>query len=166
MENIDATILNWVQTLAIIIAGLWAYFRLVRERAFHPNIEFSIKCNFFGPEDGSYLAEYIVVFKNKGLTRQKVSKVSLRCRGIKKDTAFNYWEGRNKRVNFSEKLLDEPNLIPKGYNYLFVEPGVDQEYRYISKIPQDIGYILAHSEFSYDKTTPHSTEVVLKVDVV
>jgi hypothetical protein len=105
------------------------------------------------------------LFKNKGLTQRKVGQISLRCLGIEKGTSFDLWAKHGGRVAFPKKILKIDNLIPENYNYMFVEPGVDQEYRYISRVPENIAYVLVHSQFSYGPLAPHSAEKVLKVEV-
>jgi hypothetical protein len=55
-------------------------------------------------------------------------------------------------------------VIPPGYNFLFMEPEVTQTITYISKIPDSIRYILVHVEFHYDIYTPHTAERVFQLN--
>jgi hypothetical protein len=57
-------------------------------------------------------------------------------------------------------------VIPEGYNFLFVEPGVKQDITYITKIPKRYKYIVAYASFYYKKYTPHITEKVFDISVM
>ncbi len=76
-----------------------------------------------------------------------------------------YWQGNEPRLAFPVKLVDNVSILPKDYNFFFVEPGVEQAFTYVTKIPASTKYILAHAEFEYDQFTPHTTERVFPVKV-
>jgi hypothetical protein len=68
-----------------------------------------------------------------------------------------------KMENDKLKIYDRVNIIPAGYNYFFVEPGVMQVLTYVTKIPSSIGYVQAFALFEYDEYTPHTTERVFQM---
>ncbi|HVE55999.1 MAG TPA: hypothetical protein VNB22_04170 [Pyrinomonadaceae bacterium] len=134
-----------------------------KERTHKPQIEFNINCNFYGPVNKSVLVEVLLIVRNKGRVQQKFNKIILRLRGIKKNAELIYWEKREPRLNFPEELIKDSPVIPEGVNYFFVEPGEEQIFTYVTKIPSDIQFVLAYSSFWYDKTTTHDTERVFQV---
>src|SRR5580704_17775141 len=66
--------------------------------------------------------------------------IRLRVRGIRCNYPLTYWKGYEPRVDFPDKLLSNDKfieVIPKDmkWNYIFVEPGVEQEIKYLTLIP-------------------------------
>jgi hypothetical protein len=58
--------------------------------------------------------------------------IRLRVRGIRCNYPLTYWKGYEPRVDFPDKLLSNDKfieVIPKDmkWNYIFVEPGVEQD---------------------------------------
>ena len=134
-----------------------------QERLGVPHIEFQISCNAHGPQDDSYLVEFLLTVCNRGRIRQEFSRIVLRVRGIEKGTQLSYWEGNEPRLNFPCLLVPEASLLPKGYNYFFVEPGVQQAITYVTRISASTRFLLAHARFEYDQYTPHTVERVFAV---
>jgi hypothetical protein len=60
-------------------------------------------------------------------------------------------------------LVDTVSVLPEGYNYFFVEPGVRQVITYAARIPATTRFLLAHARFEYDQFTPHTAERVFEV---
>ena len=156
--------INIGKLILLFIAALWGYYRLWREGILRPRIEFEIECEFLGIENNQVLAQFILKAKNKGLVRYKFRKIELQVRGIRKDQKLEFWEGMNNRLNFPESII-KANVIPKEYNFYFVEPNVQQAMNYITKINRDIEYIVVNAKFRYDRFTPHSIEKAFKVKV-
>jgi hypothetical protein len=67
------------------------------------------------------------------------------------------------KENDKLNIYDNVNVIPAGYNYFFVEPGVKQVLTYVTKIPSSIKYVQAFALFEYDKYNPHTTERVFQM---
>jgi len=134
-----------------------------QRRTYSPHIEFEIHSNFYGPEGDGYIAELLLVADNKGLIQQKFKDIRLRVRGIESEGALSYWQGHEPRLEFPLKLIDDVSILPQGYNYFFVEPGIEQVFTYVTKIPASVKYILVYTEFAYDQFTPHTTERVFAV---
>jgi hypothetical protein len=71
----------------------------------------------------------------------------------------------SQRLAFPDKLSNL-NIVPKHYEFIFVEPGVNQEITFVTTISTKYRYILARAEFRYDQHTPHSTERMFAVPVM
>lgn len=136
-----------------------------KERVHSPHIEFEIRCNFFGPQQDWYLVEFLLVARNKGNVQQKFKDIRLRVRGIESGQPLSGWQGREPRLAFPTKIVDDASLLPERYNFFFVEPGIEQVFTYITKVPAAMGYLLAHAEFEYDQFTPHTAERTFGVPV-
>jgi hypothetical protein len=152
----------WIEIAKILIAcagGLWIYFRFVHERTLARRIEFTVDCNCFGPQGGRYVVEFLLRMKNEGRVIHRVTDLHLKVRGLKKDKTPEPWLIQPTRVAFPEKLIDEPDVIvKKAFNYIFVEPGVEQTVTFVGSLPEDIGLILVRAEFRYGDRMSHSTE--------
>ena len=134
-----------------------------QERFGVPHIEFGIDCNTYGPEGDSYLAELLLTICNRGRVQQKFRNIVLRVRGIEQGAPLSYWEDNEPRLSFPGVLVDDVSVLPKGYNYFFVEPGVQQLITYVTRIPASTRFLLAHAQCEYDQFTPHTAERVFAV---
>jgi hypothetical protein len=152
-----------IQSLGIVATGLWAFWRFGRERVHAPQIAFSVDANFHGPSEGQYVAEYVLTFHNKGNTRVQVNKIELLARGLMSGEPLEEWKERAPRLRFGHKFVDDKKVIPENYRYVFFEPGIEQDYRYISKVPADCKFVLVRGQFFYAKGNPHSAERVITV---
>lgn len=135
------------------------------ERRYEPHIEFTMDANFFGPQKGKYAAEFIIHAHNKSLIRHEFKKIRFQVRGIKKDEELMIWDKHPPILRFPHKIIDpdETDIVPKDWNYIFVEPGVKQQIDFVTPIDADYAYIVARAEFRYDKHTPHAIERVFAV---
>lgn len=128
------------------------------ERRHTPHIEFYIDCHLFGPHHGKYAAEFILTANNRGITKHEFKNVTLRVRGIKRNEPLSFWVKRYEhRLEFPIAILQD-EARPKGWNYIFVEPGVTQRISFITIIDEDIQYITAQAHFEYEQYRPHTTE--------
>jgi len=136
--------------------------KLNREDQAH--IEFSLYCNFFGPEDGQFLTEVNLMAENKGNRLQLFPEIILRIRGIKKNESFSLY-GKLQNVNFPHKVLEEINIIDKeNLNFYFVEPHVNQRFTFTTLIPEEYKFICVHATFHYDEATPHTVEKIIEIE--
>jgi hypothetical protein len=106
----------------------------------------------------------LLIIRNRGDIQHKFKKIVLRVRGIESGRPLSYWECYEPRLSFPAKVLDNVNIIPTGYDYFFVEPGVEQVLTYVTKIPSSIKYVQAHALFEYDELTSHTSERVFQIE--
>lgn len=139
------------------------------ERRYEPHIEFKIDCQFFGPIENQYLANFLLIAINRGHVQHRFPSIMLRVLGIKRKETFQYWKEREPRAKFPHNLFEEAGfekeaeVVPPRWNYILVEPGVAQQINFSTVIPVDYSFIVARAEFHYDKFTPHSVEGVFSV---
>jgi hypothetical protein len=137
--------------------------KLNREDQAH--IEFSLYCNFFGPQDGQFLTEVNLMAENKGNRLQLFPEILLRIRGIKKtENKKLSLYGKLQNVNFPHKILEVINIIDREkLNYYFVEPHVNQRFTFTTLVPEEYKFICVHATFHYDKATPHTVEKIIEI---
>jgi hypothetical protein len=58
-------IFEGIQSIGVVAAGVWAFWRFGRERVDAPQIAFSIDVNLHGPSEWQYVAEYVLTLYNK-----------------------------------------------------------------------------------------------------
>ena len=159
-----AVVFGCFQILAISVGAAWAWRRLTKERTHTPHIEFDVECNFYGPEKGFYLAEFILSADNKGYVIHWFPSIKLRVRGIEANVDLQYWPGKEPRLQFPLKVVDDVEVIFKEkYQHIFVEPGVRQKINFVTKVPERCRYVLMRAQFNYDETRSHSIERVSAV---
>lgn len=153
--------LSAIQLFAILVGGMWAYFRFSREGTHTPRIELDLACTFLesaNPKDSHRVAAFTIHARNKGYIEHKFESISLRLRGIKSDALLAVRE--DKRLEFPEPLM-KAELIPKEAGYYFVRPGVEQQVTFTTIIPADVRFVLARAEFKYENSDDrHSVEKV------
>src|SRR5271168_685042 len=88
-----------LQFLAVVVTGIWVYFRFRRERTHSPRVAFEIEGEFFGPESGCHIAEFVMSVKNEGLVKHRFTEITLRVRGIRNEAPLILW-GDTQRVEF------------------------------------------------------------------
>jgi len=153
-----------LQLLAVIVGGIWVFFRFRREDTHVPKVAFNIEGTFFGPQQGFYLAELVMSIENKGLVKHRFDEISLRVLGIRRDAPVTLWAD-TQRVEFPEQIINDKDVMyKKKYSSIFVEPGVTQRVTYVARIPVGIRLVLARAQFQYDSHRTHSTEKVFEIN--
>jgi hypothetical protein len=112
-----------------------------------------------------FLLEVLLTVQNKGRVEQRFEDINLRIRGIEEDQTLTYWKGKEPRLYFPKKLVDNVPVVPAGVEYFFAEPGEEHIFTYVTKIPSSIKYILAYATFLYGNGTGHDAERVFPVRV-
>jgi hypothetical protein len=136
------------------------------ERTHAPQIEFSIDCNFYGPQRNNYLVEVLLTVNNKGRVKQKFKDVTLRIRGIEENQPLEFWKKREPRLYFPHLLVPDVPVVPEGIECFFAEPGEKNTFTYVTKIPETIKFVLAYATFSYNSEDSHDAERVFCVNGV
>lgn len=162
-KRLADVLLATLQLLTVIAGGIWVFFRFRREGSHSPRVSFEIDGKFFGPQSDCYLGEFVMTVKNEGLVKHRFTEISLRIRGIRKETPPTLW-GDTQRVEFPEKIVNDADVMyKKKYGSIFVEPGVTQRLTFVAIIPAGIRFISARAQFEYDSHRTHSAEHVFEI---
>jgi hypothetical protein len=162
-KRLADVIIESCKLAAIIIGGLWAYFRFRREDTHSPKVSFDLEATFFPAEGEAGFAEFLMVIDNKGLVKHKFRKINLRVRGLTKTDTIKPWRD-SQRVEFTQKIIDDADVLYKDkYGSIFVEPGVTQKLTFVARVPSNIRFVLARAEFEYSSGLTHSAERVFDV---
>jgi len=60
-------------SLAILVAGAWAYWKFVLQMEREPRAEFDLSAEFLGRQDGKWLIEVSAHIANKGKVRHRMT---------------------------------------------------------------------------------------------
>ena len=160
-KNLFEVVISIAQTVGIAIGALWAYFRFWREGIHRPRIEFDIQCAFLGTQGNASVVSFTVLANNKGNVEHRCSRVSLRVRGITTDQTLA--RRPDARLDFPKSLL-KAELVPEGFGYYFVRPGIAQPFTFTTTIPADARFLLARAAFKYENSEDlHTSERVFEV---
>ena len=148
------------------------------ERKHKSRIQFEIEGRFLGPQAGYYILDLSVILHNKGLVRLVIKELNLRVRGINQNEDIATFDEYNRdgvvnniavfpkeivRADMLQTKTTESSDDEKGY---FVEPGVEQRFSYVARIPEDISFVLARAYFDYGsnpKRKPkHSAQTIFE----
>jgi hypothetical protein len=162
-KRLADVVIETCKLAAVVVGGLWVYFRFKREDTHSPKVSFDIEATFYPVDGGSGLAEFLMVINNKGLVNHKFKKIKLRVRGLKQTDSIKTW-GETHRVEFPQKLIDDTDVLyTNKYGSIFVEAGITQKLTFVAPIPADIRFVLARAEFEYLSGLTHSAERLFEV---
>lgn len=164
-KNLIDLIINLIQA-GVIIAGVgWAIYRFRAEGTHQPRIEFNIDAQFLGPERDYYAVQIVIHANNKGLRVRRFPSIRILARGIERGHNIEEWKGREPRLFLPDKLIDDAEVVFKeNYSHIFVEPGVNQDITYLTRIPAKYRFVSLRAEFRYDDERTHSTERLFDID--
>lgn len=140
------------------------------ERIHADRIQFELAAHFFGPQNGYYIVEIIMVLTNKGLVRKKLNELLITIKGIEKNTDIGLFLDLKSPINIADFPVEivKANVLEKKVNKnkdkedekkeWFVEPGIVQEFTYVARIPENIRFILVRSRFKYHENSEHSAQ--------
>jgi hypothetical protein len=139
-----------------------------RRRENVPHIELELDCEFHGVRGDKRLTTFLVSAANVGLIDHKFSSIMLVVRAIK-DELFSYddadklrFDQQSRRASFPDKVV-ERDLVPKQWNFVFVEPGVTQQLSLTTLIPSECTYLQVRVAFDYKARWPHAEQAVFAV---
>lgn len=155
------TIESILKSLAIIIGAIWVYIKFIRTRESHPRIQFDLSLRIIGRQKGKILIEVIGILENKGQVRHVVNNFAFDILILSKDKEIIRGD---KRINYQvlfEKYHGSGNgisnnrivWIPEEWYGSFVDPGVKQEYTYLSEVPDNTTFISIYSQFYFVETS-------------
>lgn len=145
------------------------------ERIHADRIQFELAAHYFGPQNGHYIVEIIMVLTNKGLVRKKLEDLLLTIKGIEAKTNIELFLNLKYPINIADfpKPLVKTNVLEKKVKEVdkeeykkkewFIEPGIVQRFSYVSRIPDSIRFILVRSNFKYHETSTHSAQKVFEL---
>lgn len=104
------------------------------------------KLQILGHFHHEFLVEVEILVKNRGKLRRKFTSIEIRLLGLRDEHGLAFRQkGSAGKVDFPEVLL-KTNLISRKGDYYFVEPEIEQAFTFVTKIPAETRYVLAHTK--------------------
>jgi hypothetical protein len=163
-DHIFSGIQAIVTSLSIIAAGIWAYWKFIFQQEKYPNIIFSTDINFIGKQNNEWLIEVIAIIENKGKAQHKMKSFCFDINALfhsDKLISLDKWGGQ---VDFPSHIT-KGSFLPSNRSFFFVDPGTTAKYSFVTKISDDVSFVILHSYFDYsdERKYIHSAEKTIKV---
>lgn len=150
------------KTLAIVVGGIWAWRRFVRQREDFPFVQFEVGIEFVGRQGENWIVELRAKLTNQGRVRHEISRFDLDLRALFPSDVVSL-DGPNAQANFRTKLF-EASWLPKPWHTTFVDPGISTHYSFVGLVPTDATFILLHGRFDYASGGSfHTAEAIRQV---
>lgn len=135
-------------TLAVIVGGVWVYWRFIFQREREPRAEFDVSAEFVGFQDNKWLIELSARLANKGQVRHDVKEATVEVRYLRANDAVV--ESANPRLF---RQIDFPNRVERRVMWWnsYIDPGLEFRNSYVTAIPGDATFILLLCQFHYKK---------------
>ena len=148
----------------VIIGGLWAYRRFIRQEEDFPHIEFSADINFVAEKGDWWIVELISTIKNKGRVQHKVSDFVFDLAALDVEDSVEVSSQWGGQVNFPRQIA-QGSFLPEENKFFFIDPGVDAKYSFVARVPRCTEVLLLHTSFKYgdDRGYTHTAECSVAV---
>jgi hypothetical protein len=136
---------------AVIISGLVWFFITAQA---NPRVAFDIDCAFFRPRANFLVVELRFVFENKGFVEHFIRNLECSVHTVDEqapqifadDEEFAFRRRILPSVEAGRQRLD---VLPRGFKYFYVRPGVRQTITRVAWLPPDTDIIRITSGFTY-----------------
>jgi hypothetical protein len=164
---------QYIQALAIVAAGLWAYWQFIYQRKKEPATDIDVDLRFVGQQDKAWIIEVTCVLVNKSLVRHTYRNFRVTVRYL---TAADKIVDGSKDIEHQlrvpmtiDKRLDSredrktrrffAGVADAEENENYINPGQQFHQRYVTWVPDDATFVWVQCKFSYDvgRATPQKT---------
>ncbi len=151
--------------IALIVGGLWAYRRFVRQREDYPHIDFTVDLKFVAVHGDSWIVEIIACLENKGCVQHQISDFDFDLRYLEHSDELQLADRFGGQVLFPHKAA-QGSWLPEDWGYTFIEPGIRTHYSYIAALPAQAHIALLHGWFAYrGDREAHTAEKIVPVPI-
>lgn len=145
-------LLEFIQTAAIIIGGLYALYEYRRFRRYSPKIQFEVDFDLYPIDDksGNYLLNIELIVKNLGLVRKYFPKIMVSVKTLSAEDV-EAAQNTHKRLRFGRELVQWHNMVYKPEDPWWVDSGVTQVFPYPVVINEPGDFIQVNAKIYYYK---------------
>ena len=155
--------LETVKVAGIAIAGVWAYYRFLRQRTFSPTLSAVIICKVYGTHTKQYLVEFIIPMKNIGKVLVAPRRISFELKGLKRDGQLPSSEGSFPLI-LPDFIWEKDNVIRPGIDYEYIEPGLTENRRMFFAISTGFRFIHAKMRIQLNDADTVIAERLIDLD--
>ena len=150
---------EYVQAAAIVVGGLWAYWRFFHQRGGQPATDIDVDLRFLGTQGDRIVVEVAATLENRSLVRHKYRNFRVRVRSLlPKDKivdAPGRWlyqlefphsiDDRLRRSEMGESAHAERTFGTVDY----INPRQRFQHRYPTFVPAEATFIWVHCRFDF-----------------
>lgn len=146
-KDLAAAISDVTTAVAIVLGGIWAYWKFSIQRERDPRAEFDLAAEFVGQQDGKWLIEVSARLTNKGKVRHPMTDATMNVRYLLSSDAVV--ESQDP-THFRQ--LSFPHAVGrrKIWQDSYIDPGLEFRNSYIIWVPAQATYVLLLCKFRYD----------------
>jgi hypothetical protein len=140
---------DYIQAIAILAAGLWAYWTFFKQRGHEPATDIEVEAAFPGRQDGQVLLEVTVVLESKGLVRHPYDDIRLRVRYLMPgDSIRDSGERTRYQLVFRHNIDARIRGARRTFgNAEYINPRQRFRHRYETFLPEGATFVLVHCGF-------------------
>lgn len=145
---------NIVTALAVLVGGVWAWYRFVLKREKYSKIEMTPDLAVLGTQNDYYIIELTVICENKGEVREEVGDFTFTLLTL--DDTSPVEKGGEAILNelAFNKCISKGRWVPESWGYTFFDPGIKTTYSHITILPRTTTFVKLSSRFyAKDKKT-------------
>ena len=159
-KDIAQAISAVLSTIAVIVAGLWAYWKFIWQKEKEPRAEFDVNAEFIGKQNGKWLLEVSAQLVNRGKVRHLMEDASINIRYL--TASDEVAESANAELF---RQISFPHSIGRRaiWRNSFIDPGLSFRISYVSWVPQEATYVLLLCKFKYEPKQEWPAQRLLKV---
>jgi hypothetical protein len=150
-ESIVSLLPSYIQAVALIVAGGWAYRKFIYQRANEPATDIDIDLRFVGIQDDKWIIEITSILKNQSLVQHEYKDFQVTVRYLLPEDIV---EDGDVDILFQLKC---PRTIDKridGKKRLFgnvdyINPRQEFKHRYITYVPRNTTFVWVQCKFLF-----------------
>jgi hypothetical protein len=149
---------TYVQATALVVAGLWAYWRFFHQRGDEPATDIEVDARFVGRQGDHYMVEVTATLENKSFVRHRYRQFRMNLRYLRTgDELVDGAESVHHQVVFPHSIDERIDGRKRLFaNAAYINPRQRFHHRYETFVPSDATFIRVHCRFEFEVTGPRA----------
>lgn len=145
---------SYIQALALVVAGGWAYWRFIYQRANEPATDIDIDLRFVGIQDDKWVIEVTSFLKNQSLVRLEYRDFQVSIRYLLpidkiEDGKADIFYQLNCPTSIDDRLKEGERRLFGNVNY--INPKQEFKHRYVTHIPANATFVWVQCKFWFKR---------------
>ena len=153
-SDIFKLIPEYLKAVALIIAGIWAYWKFIYQRENEPAANIDIDVRFIGTQHDQWIIEVTSFVENKSLVKHSYKDFQVTIRYLLPEDKIE--DSSDERVKWQlncYRTIDERINKEKRFfdNVDYINPKQEFKHRYVTFIPVKATFIWIQCKFDFEK---------------
>jgi len=145
---------EYLKVVALVIGGLWVYWKFIRQRENEPAADIDIDVKFVGIQDNQWIIEATSFVENKSPVKHKYTNFQVTIRYLLPDDKIE--DSSKNNVNFQldcRRTIDDRINRKKRFfdNVDYINPRQAFKHRYITFLPKEASFVWVQCKFYFGK---------------